>query len=112
MDRPLGTQQGVDAAYRSTSNVSRLGLLLRPHTLRKERRLVPIKLSVNPPLFAGASFLSRPARVPSSATLSQSTHSLMWISNLISMVFACCQPIADSSPHASIVKFSKLNSMS
>ena len=50
MDRPLGTRQGVDAAHGNPDNVSRLGPLSRVHTLRKDRRLMPIKLSVDPPL--------------------------------------------------------------
>ena len=64
---------------------------------------MPIKLPGDPP-FAGASFSSRPAYVPSSASLSQSTHSLVWISDLISMASTCSQPIAHSYPHASIVE--------
>jgi hypothetical protein len=42
--------------------------------------------------------------VPSSASLSQSTHSLAWISDLISMASICSQPITHSYPHASTVK--------
>jgi hypothetical protein len=66
---------------------------------------VPIKLPGNPP-FAGASFPSHPAHVPSSASLSQSTHSLVWISDLISMASTCSQPIAHSYPYASNVESS------
>jgi hypothetical protein len=107
MDRPLVTRQEVDAAHGSPDNVSRLEGRCRGLTLRKDRRLVPIKLSINPP-FAGTSFPSRPARVPSSATPSQSTHSLVWNSNLISMAFMCCQPIAPSYPYASYASIVKL----
>jgi hypothetical protein len=64
---------------------------------------VPIKLPGDSP-FAGASFSSLPAHVPSSASFSQSTHSLVWISGLISMAFIYSQPIAHSYPYASIVK--------
>ena len=67
----------------------------------KGRCLAPIKLPGDPP-FAGASFPLRPAHVPSSASLSQSTDSLMWISDLILMASTYSQPIAPSYPHASI----------
>jgi hypothetical protein len=74
------------------NNVSRLkaawGPLWRAQTLRKGRCLVPIKLPGDPP-FAGASFSSPSAHVPSSASLSQSTHSLVWISDLILMASTC-----------------------
>jgi hypothetical protein len=64
---------------------------------------MPIKLPGDPP-FAGASFSLRPAYVPFSASLSQSTHSLVWISDLISMASICSQPITHSYPHVSTVK--------
>jgi hypothetical protein len=41
---------------------------------------------------------------PSSASLSQSTHSLEWIRNLILMASTYSQPIAYSNPHVSIVE--------
>ena len=51
MDRLLVTRQRVDAAHRSPDIVRRLGAGVEgSHTLRKERRLLPIKLSVDPPL--------------------------------------------------------------
>jgi len=40
----------------------------------------------------------------SSASLSQSTPSLMWIGDLISMASTCFQPIAHSTPHRSVVE--------
>ena len=54
--------------------------------------------------FAGASFSSPPPHVPSSASLSQSTHSLVWISDQISVAPTCSQPIAHSYLHVSIVE--------
>jgi hypothetical protein len=53
------------------------------------RCLMLIKLPGDPS-FAGASFPSHPAHVSSSASLSRSTHSLVWISDLISMASTCC----------------------
>jgi hypothetical protein len=35
-------------------------------------------------------FILAPAYVPSSASLSQSTHPLLWVGDLISMAFTCC----------------------
>jgi hypothetical protein len=64
---------------------------------------VPIKLPGDPPI-SGASFSSRPAHVPSPTSLSQSTHSLVWISKVISMASTWSQPVAHSYPHASIVE--------
>jgi hypothetical protein len=58
----------------------------------------------SPLSFCWSIFSSHPAHVPSSASLSQSTHSLVWISDLISMASTCSQPIAHSYPHASIVE--------
>jgi hypothetical protein len=48
MDRLLATRQRVDVAHRSPDIVSRLGSVSSAHTLRKERCLLPIKLSVDP----------------------------------------------------------------
>jgi hypothetical protein len=87
--------------------VSRLGAAVEGlHPPKRPPSCAYKMLSVDPPL-CWSIFPLRPARVPSSVTLSQSIHlfRLVWISNLISMISTCCQPIAHSSPHASIVKF-------
>jgi hypothetical protein len=83
--------------------MSRLGAAIEGSTPPKDRRLVPIKLPGDPP-FAGASFSLRPAHVPSSVSLSQYTHFLVWINDLISMASTCSQSIAHSYPHSSTVK--------
>src|SRR5205823_11722621 len=45
-----------------------------------------------------------PAHVPSYASLLQSTHSLVWRTDLISMASTCSQPITHGYLHGSIVK--------
>ena len=106
MDWRLVARQGVDVAHRRPNTMCCWGPLSRPlsgaPTLRKDRLLVPIKLQAIPPSLEH--LFSRLAYVPSSASLSQSTHSLVWISDLISMASTCSQPIAHSYPHASIVE--------
>jgi hypothetical protein len=64
---------------------------------------MPIKLPGDSP-FAGASFSLRPAHVLSSASLSQSTHFLVWVNDLILMASTCSQSIAHIYPHSSTVK--------
>jgi hypothetical protein len=98
MDWLLVTRQGVDAAYEIPDNVSRLRVAVEGSNPPKDRCFVPIKLSDDPPLLTGASFSSRSVHVSSSASLSQSTHSPVWISDLISMASTCSQPIAHSYP--------------
>jgi len=74
----------------------------RAHTLRKERRLLPIKLSVDPPPFHWGIF----SLTPSLCALRYSF--VIYSLNLISMASTCCQPITHSSADASVVTFSKL----
>jgi hypothetical protein len=102
MDRPLVTRRGVNVAHGISNNMSRLGAAVEDSNPLKRPPSCAYKAPRRSP-FAGASFLSRPAHVPS-ASLSQSTHSLVWISDLISMAFTCSQPIAHSYPHASVIK--------
>src|SRR2546423_750683 len=59
MDQLLVTQQGVDAAYRSPNNVSRLGPAAEDsHPPKKSAVFLPIKLSVGSPLLPGWSIFS------------------------------------------------------
>src|SRR5438045_1985892 len=51
----------------------------------------------------GASLPLRLAHL-SSASLLQSTYSLMWINDLILMASMCSRPITHSCPHASIIE--------
>jgi hypothetical protein len=85
MDRLLATRQRVDAAHRSPDIVSRLETSVsRAHTLRKERRLLPIKFSVDPPLRWSTFSLT-----PSLCALLR--YSIVIYSfNLISMASTCC----------------------
>jgi hypothetical protein len=102
MNRPLITWQGVDAAH---ENVSRLGAAVEDsHPAKRPPSCAYKALSRSP--FAEASFPSSSAHVPS-ATLSQSTHFLVWISDLISIASMCYKPIAHNSTDASVAKFSK-----
>jgi hypothetical protein len=100
MDQPLITWQG---AYEIPDNVSRLGAAVEGSNIPKRHYFVPIKFLGDPPL-AEASFSSRSVHMPFSASLSQSTHSLVWISDLVSMASTCSQPIAYSYPHISIIE--------
>src|SRR5271170_3740120 len=84
--------------------MSRLGAAVEDSNLPKRPLSCAYKAPRRSP-FAGASFSSRLAHVPSSAPLSQSAYSLVWISDLISMASTCSQPIADRCyPHASTVE--------
>jgi len=94
MDQPLVTRPGVDVAHEIPDNVSRVGGRCRGLKPSEKTAVLCLPRLPGDPFFAGASFSSRPAYVLS-ASLSQSTHSLMWISDLISIASTCSQPIAD-----------------
>jgi hypothetical protein len=103
MDRPLVARQGVDAAYGIPDNVSRLGAAIEGSNPPKKPLSCAYKVSTRPP-FTGASLPLRLTHILSSVSLSQSTYSLMWISDLIFTASTCSQPITHSYPYASIIE--------
>jgi hypothetical protein len=105
MDRLLATRHGRESTRHMgyLNNMSHLGAAVEGLTPPKRPLSCAYKAPRRSPL-AGASFSLRPAYVPSSASLSQSTHSLVWISDLILMASICSQPIVYSYPHVSIVE--------
>jgi hypothetical protein len=105
MDRSLATRHGRESTRHMgyLNNMSCLGAAVEDLKPPKRPLSYAYKAHRRSP-FAGASFSLRLAYVPSSASLSQSTHSLVWISDLISMASICSQPITHSYPHASTVK--------
>jgi hypothetical protein len=103
MDCPLVTRQGVDAAYEIPDNVSRLGAAVEGSNPPKRPLSCAYKAPRRSPHVWSIFFLAS-SSVPSPASLSQSTHSLVWISEVISMASTWSQPIAHSYPYASIVE--------
>ena len=102
MDRLLVTRQGVDAAYVIPDNVSRLGAAVECSNPPKVRRHCAYKAPGVPSL--EHLYPLALVCVPSSTSLSQSTHSPVWVGDLILMASTCCQPIIHSYPHAFIME--------